>query len=128
MTSRFFAALAVAVLTVSFVVVGEICLGRVADDLAEQADAVSRALSEKSTEEEGLRLLDQLISDFGTYRPFLGIFANDARIHEIRRALFRAQKLGEEGDVSPALEALADLSETLKELSETHKPIWENIL
>ena len=33
-----------------------------------------------------------------------------------------------EGDLSPALEALSDLAATLRELAETHRPTWENIL
>lgn len=128
MISRFLSALGVAVALLFFVSVGQISLGRVAEDLAGQADEVCDVLSEESREEEGLELLDELISDFEHHRPFLGVFVNDARIHEIQRALSRADQLAKEGDVSPALEALSDLSRTLKELSETHRPTWENIL
>lgn len=128
MMSRLLAAVSVAVVLIFFVTVAQISLGRTAENLAEQADNACNALSEEGREPEGLRLLDALISDFEKHRPFLGIFVNDARIHEIQRALFRAEQLAEEGDVSPALEALTDLSKSLKELSETHKPTWENIL
>lgn len=128
MISRFLSAMAVAFVLVFFVTVGQITLGRVAEDLAEQADEICDVLSEESREEEGLGLLDELISDFDHHRPYLGIFVNDARIHEIQRALSRAEQLAGEGDVSPALEALSDLSKTLKELSETYRPTWENIL
>ncbi|MBO5248732.1 MAG: DUF4363 family protein [Clostridia bacterium] len=128
MISRFLSAIGVAVALVTFVSVSQICLSRTSKDLAEQADEVCSVLSEEGREEEGLRLLEALISDFEHRRPFLGIFVNDARIHEIQRALSRAQQLAGEGDVSPALEALTDLSKTLKELSETHRPTWENVL
>ncbi|MBO5213442.1 MAG: DUF4363 family protein [Clostridia bacterium] len=128
MTSRFISALTVALLLISFVTVGQISLGRTAEDLATQADTVCDALSDETTMGEGLRLLDELISEFDRRRPILGVFVNDARIHEIQRGLSRAKELTEEGDVSPALEALTDLSKTLKELSETHRATWENIL
>ena len=128
MMSRFFSALAVAVLLIFFVTVGQISLGKTAEDLAQQTDEVCDALSDETKKEDGLRLLDELISEFDRRRPVLGIFVNDARIHEIQRGLSRAKQLGEEGDVSPVLEALSDLSKTLKELSETHRPTWENIL
>lgn len=128
MMSRFFSAMAVAVFLISFVTVGQISLGRTAEDLAKQADAVCDALSEENKKEDGLRLLDELIAEFDRRRPILGVFVNDARIHEIQRGLSRAKQLAEEGDVSPVLEALSDLSKTLKELSETHRPTWENIL
>ncbi len=128
MISRFLSAMAVAVALVFFVSVGQNSLAEVAEDLAAQADKVCQALSEDMTEQQGLNLLEDLISDFNRRRPFLGIFVNDARIHEIQRALSRAQQLAGEGDASPALEALTDLSKTLKELSETHRPTWENIL
>ena len=114
MISRFLSAIGVAVALVTFVSVSQICLSRTSKDLAEQADEVCSVLSEEGREEEGLRLLEALISDFEHRRPFLGIFVNDARIHEIQRALSRAQQLAGEGDVSPALEALTDLSKTLK--------------
>ncbi len=128
MTSRFISALTVALLLISFVTVGQISLGRTAEDLATQADAVCDALSDETTMGEGLRLLDELIAEFDRRRPILGVFVNDARIHEIQRGLSRAKELAEEGDVSPVLEALTDLSKTLKELSETHRATWENIL
>ena len=128
MTSRFISALTVALLLISFVTVGQISLGRTAEDLATQADTVCDALSDETTMGEGLRLLDELISEFDRRRPILCVFVNDARIHEIQRGLSRAKELTEEGDVSPALEALTDLSKTLKELSETHRATWENIL
>lgn len=128
MMSRFFSALAVAVFLISFVTVGQVSLGRTAEDLAKQADEVCDALSDENKKEDGLRLLDELISEFDRRRPVLGVFVNDARIHEIQRGLSRAKQLAEEGDVSPVLEALSDLSKTLKELSETHRPTWENIL
>ncbi len=128
MMSRLLSALAVATLLIFFVTVGQISLGRTAEDLAKQTDEVCDALSDETKKEDGLRLLDELISDFDRGRPVLGIFVNDARIHEIQRGLFRAKQLAEEGDVSPVLEALSDLSKTLKELSETHRPTWENIL
>lgn len=125
---RLWVALTAFALLIGGVVWGQGGLSRVSGELAEKADRVCDALSEKSTEEEGLKLLDELIEDFASRRPFLGIFVNDARIHEIQRALSRARQLGSQGEVSPALEALVDLSKTLKELSETHSPYWENIL
>lgn len=128
MISRFLSAVGIAVALVTFVSVSQTCLSRTSENLAKQADEVCIVLSEEGGEEEGMSLLEALISDFEHCRPFLGIFVNDARIHEIQRALSRAQQLAGEGDVSPALEALTDLSRTLKELSETHRPTWENIL
>lgn len=128
MKSRFFCAVAAAVILVFFVFVGQTALCRTATGLADEADEVCRALSEDSRANEGLERLSGLIRRFSGLRPFLAAFANDARIHEIDRALSRAEELGREGDFSPALEALSDLAATLRELAETHRPTWENIL
>ncbi len=128
MTSRFFITLAATVVLLIFVFAAQASLSRICEDLAAEADRVEAILSEESTQGEGLERLNALSEEFDRRRPFLGIFVNDARIHEIQRAFSRAKQLGEEGDVSPALEALTDLSKTLKELSETHRPSWENIL
>ncbi len=128
MKSRFFIALGVAAILVLFVFFGQYSLQKVCEDLSGRADRVSDVLSEESTQAEGMELLKELTKELERRRPFLGVFVNDARIHEIQRALSRAEQLGEEGDISPVLEALADLSKTLKELSETHRPTWENIL
>ena len=128
MKSRFLWMTAVASVLILFVVVGQTCLEKVADALVLQADKVCDVLAQEGKEQEGMELLDAFIDEFEHRRPFLGIFVNDARIHEIQRALSRAKQLGETGDVSPVLEALTDLSRTLKELSETHRPTWENIL
>lgn len=128
MKSRFLWMCAVTALLLLFVTVGQVCLGNVADALALRADEVCDVLSQEDRAEEGMELLGSFISEFEHRRPFLGIFVNDARIHEIQRALSRAEQLAETGDVSPALEALTDLSRALKELSETHRPTWENIL
>ena len=128
MISRVLAAVTVAFALVFFVFFGQASLSRVCGDLAKEADGVSEALSDQTTQDEGLNRLRVLSEHFEQHRPFLGIFVNDGQIHEIQRALSRAKQLGEEGDVSPVLEALAVLSKTLKELSETHRPTWENIL
>lgn len=126
MISRFIAALSAAVLLVGFVVVGQSCLGKVAKKLAEDSEGVCAAFSEDKTE-EGKKLLKDLREDFESSKGFLLLFVNDARIHEIGRALSRAERLSEDGDLSPALEALSDLAATLRELSETHRPTWENV-
>lgn len=126
MISRFFAALTAAILLVGFVVVGQTCLGKVSKGLAEDSDAVCTAFSEEKTE-EGKALLKDLRREFESSKGFLLLFVNDTRVHEICRALSRAERLSEEGDFSPALEALSDLAATLRELSETHRPMWENI-
>lgn len=128
MKSRFFWMIAVASVLILFVVVGQTCLEQVANALSSEADEVCDILSQEEKMAEGMKLLDDFIDEFERRRPVLGIFVNDARIHEIQRALSRAKQLGETGDVSPVLEALTDLSRTLKELSETHRPTWENIL
>ncbi len=128
MKSRFLWTMVVAALLIFFVAVGQTCLEKVADALSLQADEVCDVLSQEEKMAEGMKLLDDFIDEFENRRPFLGIFVNDARIHEIQRALSRAKQLGETGDVSPVLEALSDLSRTLKELSETHRPTWENVL
>ena len=128
MKSRLLSALSVFAVLILFITVCQISLGRFSEELAVQTDKICDALSEPGREEEGIRLLDHLISDFESHRPFFGVFVNDARIHEIQRALSRAKQLANTGDFSPALEALTDLSKTLKELSETHRPTWENIL
>ena len=128
MISRVLAAVTVAFALVFFVFFCQSSLGRICTDLAEKADRAGEVLSSESTLKEGMELLEELSREFEQHRPFLGVFVNDGQIHEIQRALSRAKQLGEEGDVSPVLEALADLSKTLKELSETHRPTWENIL
>lgn len=128
MIRRLIAALVAAAGLLFFVFFTQSSLSRVCGNLAKEADAVMELLSDQSTQDEGMNRLRALSEDFEKCRPFLGIFVNDGRIHEVQRALSRGQKLGEEGDVSPVLEALADLSRTLKELSETHRPTWENIL
>ena len=128
MKSRFFWMIAVATVLILFVAVGQICLEQVSDALSSQADDVCDLLSQKGREQEGMELLDAFVSEFEHRRPFLGIFVNDARIHEIQRALSRAKRLGEMGDISPAMEALTDISRSMKELSETHRPTWGNIL
>ncbi len=128
MKSRFFCAAAAAVLLVFFVFVGQTALCRTATGLADEADEICRALSDDTRAEEGLERLSGLIRRFSDRRPLLAVFANDSRIHEIDRALSRAEELGREGDLSPALEALSDLAATLRELAETHRPTWENIL
>ncbi len=126
MTWRLVAALAVAVLLIFGVIGGQTALRHVASDLADDADEVCSALAEDRSE-EGMEQLQSLIHLFERRKRFLLIFVNDMKVHEIGRALSRAQQLGEEGDASPALEALSDLSASLRELSETYLPTWENI-
>lgn len=125
---RFIAAISAAVLLVSFVFFGQSRLAKTTGELAEKAETVCDALSSEDSQQEGLRMLEEFISDFSRHKPLISVFVNDARIHEIQRALSRAQELSEEGDMSPVLEALSDLAKTLRELSETHRPNWENIL
>lgn len=128
MKIRFFCAVAAALILVFFIFVGHASLFRAATGLADEADEICRMLSDESRTEEGLERLPGLHRRFSDLRPFFAVFANDARIHEIDRALSRAQKLSGGGDLSPALEALSDLSSTLRELAETHRPTLENIL
>lgn len=127
MTGRLIAAIVAAVLLVGFVFVGQTQLARASSHLAEQAESVCHALQEENIE-EGLRLLGELETMFYRQKPIIALFVNDARIHEIQRALSRARQLSEEDDFSPVLEALSDLAKTLRELAETHRPNWENIL
>ena len=125
---RLIAALTVFVFMCVFIFLAQSGLARISEDLAEKADEVCAALSSEQTAPEGMVLLEELELEFERRRPILGIFVSDVRIHELQRALSRAKKLGKAGDYSPSLEALTDLSRTLRELSETHRPSWENIL
>lgn len=126
MTKRFAAALGVAVLLLSFVFFCQHRLLFVATELAEETDGVCALLSEEDP--EGEAALEALLEHFSRHRFFISIFISDTRVHELQRSLYRAQRLNSAGDVSPALEALSDLSQSLREVAVTHVPSWENIL
>lgn len=128
MNTRFFTAMTVAAILIIFVFTGQNVLTETTESLAEQTDEVCEILSDDTRQEEGMRLLRSLIEEFDRRSHFLGVFVNDTRIHEIQRAMNRARQLAETGDSSPALEALSDVSKTLKEMAETHRPTWDNIL
>ncbi len=127
MKTRLIALISAVVLLVGTVCVLQFRLQTLSEELADNTDRVALLFSEEKTE-EGFALLSDLEQSFSRARPFFGLTVSDAKIHEIDRALFRARRLGEEGETSPVLEALSDLAEIFRELSETHSPKWENIL
>ncbi|MBO5221305.1 MAG: DUF4363 family protein [Clostridia bacterium] len=127
MNGRGFVTLAVAVILLIGVISGQILLHNISTDLADSAEEICILIGEEQTEVGGERL--KALSDhFFQHKKLLLLFLNDSRIHEIQRSLARAQRLAEDGDWSPALEALSDFSTALRELAETHHPTWENVL
>ena len=124
---RMIGAAAVAVLLIFLVFFGQQYLHGIATDLADFADGMSELLSDEKGD-EGVCSLATLEERFLQKKPWLLFFWNDTRIHEVQRALSRARRLAEEGDWSPALEALSDFSASLRELAATYRPTAENIL
>ncbi len=127
MKKRLIALCSAAAVLISTVCVLQFRLQSLSEKLANKTDEIS-ALFAQERVDEGLAALSDFDKEFACYRPFFGLTVSDSKIHEIDRALFRARRLGEEGETDPVLEALSDLAEIFRELSETHSPEWENIL
>lgn len=127
MISRFLSALFAFLLLISFVIFGQHRLTAVSDELCALAREASVCYSEDRID-DGTLALSRLEEALDRHDLFLAALINDSRLHEIRRALTRAQVLSAAGDPSPVLEALADLSRTLSESAQTLLPTWANIL
>ncbi len=127
MKKRFIALLSATAVLVCTVCVLQSRLQVLSEKLANKTDEIALFFAQEKTD-LGLVALSDFTEELARYRPFFGLAVSDSEIHEIDRALFRARRLGEAGETDPVLEALSDLAEIFRELSETHSPRWENIL
>lgn len=127
MNRRVLAATAAALLLLMAVLGGQWFLNRSGQVLTELAEQTREAFSAGETE-KGKQLLADLSSELESRRFFLSLLVNNSRIHELDRAISRAENLCIMGETSLVLEELADLSEALSDLSAVFRVSAENIL
>ncbi len=102
MKKRFIALLFAAAVLVCAVCVLQSRLQVLSEKLANKTDEIALLFAQEKTD-LGLVALSDFTEELARYRPFFGLTVSDSEIHEIDRALFRARRLGEAGEIDPVL-------------------------
>lgn len=127
MTLRAVLFLAVCVLLLFGVVAGQIALEGITRSLGERTEEILGLLSDGDLSRAS-DCFGDLAEEFGEKKPILLILTHDGQVYGLERTLKGIRGNFARGDAASVAGELETFLGLLREMGETHRPNWENIL